>query len=398
MFERHLKAELVAEAARMPVVTVMGPRQSGKTTLVRAAFGATHRYVSLERPDTRMEALEDPRSFLGRLAGGAILDEVQRAPDLLSYIQGIVDEAGRPGRFILTGSQNLLLMETVSQTLAGRTAIFQLLPLSVHELIGRGGPDPETLDQLGPVGSPPDFPLWELLWRGLYPRIHDQGLDPTRWLGDYFRTYVERDLREVTRVMDLDVFERFVQLVAARTGQELNYMSLAADAGVSQPTAKSWITALRISFIVALLPAFHDNYRKRLRKRSKIHFLDTGLACYLLGIRDPETLSRHPLRGHLFESFVASELIKNYYNRGIDPRLYHWRDATGHEIDLLVDVGGRQIPVEVKSGSTIGSDFLDSLKWWTALPGNANEGGVLVHGGSEAALRSGFVLRPWFLA
>lgn len=398
MLRRHLEPELIAAARKMPVVTLMGPRQSGKTTLVRGVFGSTHQYVSLERPDVRARALEDPLSFLGRLSEGAILDEVQRAPDLLSYIQGVVDEDDRPGRFILTGSHNLLLMESVSQTLAGRTALLYLLPLSIHELAGREPPDLESLDAApGRVEAAFDFGRWEIVWKGLYPRIHDQSLDPNHWYPDYFRTYVERDLRSVLRVADLTAFERFVQLVAARTGQELNYTSLASDAGISQPTAKSWLTALEVSFLVAILPPFYKSYRKRLRKNGKIHFLDTGLACYLLGIRDPETLARHPLRGHLFESFVASELTKNFWNRRREPRLYHWRDATGHEIDLIIDLGDRQVPVEVKSGETIASDFFAGLEWWTSLAGNENESGVLVYGGLEADFRRKVAVRPWFL-
>jgi predicted AAA+ superfamily ATPase len=310
----------------------------------------------------------------------------------------MVDEDSRPGRFVLTGSHNLLLMNSVSQTLAGRSAIHHLLPLALHELLDRSAPNPECLDELGPpLPAPPGLRLWDVVWRGLYPRIHDLDLDPTRWLGDYFRTYVERDLREVLRVMDLDAFERFVRLVAARTGQELNYASLASDAGITQPTVKQWLTALRVGFIVTLLPSHHANFRKRIRKRSKLHFLDTGLACYLLGIRNPETLSQHPLRGPLFESFVASELTKCFVHRGLEAPLFHWRDATGHEIDILIDLGSRQIPIEVKAGKTVASDALDTLRWWSNLPSNPNTGGVLVYGGEEGRMRSGVAIRPWYL-
>jgi len=380
----------------MPVVAVVGPRQSGKTTLVRELF-PNHLYLSLERPDVRAEAAEDPVGFLAQAANGAILDEVQRAPELPSYIQGMVDEDDRPGRFILTGSQNLLLMEQVSQTLAGRVALLRLLPLSVSELCGRPPVDVERLDT---VERPPpaiDRELWETVWSGLYPRIHDKGLVPTEWLGDYFRTYVERDLRTVLRVMDLDRFESFVGLVAARTGQEVNLNSLAADAGISQPTAKQWLTALRVGFVVTLLQPYHASYRKRLRRRPKLHFLDTGLACYLLGIRSADQLRRHPLRGALFESFVVAELTKGFEHTGRVPPLYHWRDATGHEVDVLIDLGERQVPVEVKAGRTVTADALASLRWWTGLEANPNTGGVLVHGGDTARMRSGFAVRPWFL-
>ncbi len=396
MFERLLAHTLRRRAQTMPVVAVVGPRQSGKTTLVRELFGG-HLYLSLERPDVRAEALEDPLGFLGQAADGMILDEVQRAPELLSYIQGIVDDEDRPGHFILTGSQNLLLMEGISQTLAGRIALLRLLPLSLNELCSR---PPVEVSELNVVEAPPppiDRELWETVWSGLYPRIHDKALHASEWLGDYFRTYVERDLREVLRVMDLDRFESFVRLLAARTGQELNLNGLAADAGISQPTAKQWLTALRVGFIVTLLQPYHENYRKRLRRRPKLHFLDTGLACYLLGIRSPDQLRRHPLRGALFESFVVGELTKGFEHQGREAPLYHWRDATGHEIDVLIDLGERQIPVEIKSGRTVAADALDNLRWWTGLKVNPNTGGLLVYGGDHARMRSGFAIRPWFL-
>ena len=309
MFTRILAEELVLAAEELPVVTLTGPRQSGKTTLARQVF-PDHDYVSLERPDERARALADPLGFLNHFKGGAILDEVQRAPDLLSYIQDVVDEDDRPGRFVLTGSQNLLLMEGISQTLAGRTAILHLLPLSVAELLGRPTLRPEELDIAPPDAASSTAELWTSLWKGFFPRIHDKDLRPDRWLADYYQTYVERDLRDVLRVLDLNAFDRFVRLTAARTGQELNLSALATDAGISQPTAKEWLTALQVGFVITLLPPHHISFRKRLRKRSKLHFIDTGLACYLLGIYDAATLERHPLRGPIFESFVVSELMK----------------------------------------------------------------------------------------
>lgn len=396
MFRRALSMELLASSRRMPVVTLIGPRQSGKTFLVRQTF-PDHVYASLEDPSERAEAREDPRGFLARFPGNVILDEVQRAPDLLSYIQVSVDRDPRAGRFVLTGSQNILLMETVSQTLAGRTAVLRLLPLSLSELCGRPPLDPMLLDQPPPEPvDPPARGPWETLVAGFYPRIHAQGLPPQSWLADYHRTYVERDLRDVLRVMDLDAFDRFVRLAASRTAQELNLASLASDAGVSQPTAKQWLTALRIGFLVTLLPSHHANFGKRIRKRPKLHFLDTGLACYLLGIRDAATLERHPVRGAIFESFVASELLKAFEHAGRDAPLSFWRDASGREIDLLVDLGSRVVPVEVKSGLTVPSDALDALRWWGRLPGNA-AGGTLVHGGTEGRARDGFAILPWFL-
>ena len=369
---------LRAAAALNPVVTLTGPRQSGKTTLVRAVFPG-HHYLSLEAPDVRTRAVEDPRGFLAR-GDRLILDEIQRAPDLLSYIQVLVDEDARPGRFILTGSQNILLMESVSQTLAGRTALVRLYPLSLAELLERPPVDVETLDvDTGrPVGVRPERDLWQTLVDGFYPRIHDRGLPAGPWLADYIRTYIERDLREVMQVSDLGSFERFMRLAAAHTAQELNLTSLASDIGITQQTAKRWLAALEIGYLATTLPPHHASYRKRLRKRPRLHFLDTGLVCYLLDIRDAATLENHPLRGAIFESFVVSELIKSFAARRRHPPLYFWRDATGHEIDVLIDAGGRVVPVEVKSGRTVAADAVDALVWWTSIPGNPNRGGVLV--------------------
>ena len=395
MIRRHLRGVLVQQACSNPVVTLVGPRQSGKTTLVRDAF-PDHEYVSLERPDRRSAARSDPLGFLASLRGNAILDEVQKVPEILSYIQVSVDEDDRPGRFILTGSQNLLLMQNVSQTLAGRTSVLKLLPLSLTELLAREPIDPAHLPDLE-AGSSPHGKLWDAVFKGFFPRIHDKALDPTRWLADYHRTYVDRDLRDVLRVMDLDAFERFVRLCAARTATELNLSSLAEDAGISQPTAKQWLTALRIGSLVILLQPHHQSYRKRLRKRPKLHFLDPGLVCYLLGIEDANTLENHPLRGAVFESYVVSELIKAYEHAGREPRLFHWRDATGHEVDVIIDTGSMLLPVEIKSGMTVTKDTLKALKWWMNLEGNANFSGIVVHGGIDHQRRSGISVLPWFI-
>ena len=402
MIFRHLTPALRRAAERYPVVTITGPRQSGKTTLVRAVFPG-YRYASLEAPDVRARAVADPRGFLAQ-GERMILDEIQRAPELLSYVQGLVDEDGRPGRFIVTGSQNILLMKSVSQTLAGRTALLLLLPFSLAELHGFGALDPSELDRRGASLEPAvakrlsDMDPWATLLAGFYPPVHDRGLSPREWMADYFRTYVERDLREVTQVLDLRTFETFVRLAAARTATELNLSGLASDAGVTQQTARRWLTALEIGYVATTLPPHHANYRKRLRKRPRLHFLDPGLVCYLLGIEDAATLERHPLRGAIFESFVVSELIKAFAAMRRDPNLYFWRDATGHEIDVLIDAGDRLIPVEVKSGRTVPPDAVSALKWWTSIPSNPNRGGVLVHGGTETFDLDGFRVLPWFLA
>lgn len=396
MLERALSRVLALEAGRMPIVTVTGPRQSGKTTLVRNLF-PEHQYVSLERPDEKNVAIADPLAFLARYPKGVIIDEVQRVPDLLSYIQVNVDEDDRAGRFILTGSQNLLLMQRVSQSLAGRTAVFHLLPLALTELESRAPLDLEQLIESSAKPYKPSRSIWETVWTGFYPRIHDKGLDPQRWLADYHRTYVERDVREILNVMDTDGFERFVRLVAANTAQELNLSSLAADAGISQPAAKQWLAALRTSWLVAWVQPHFANFRKRLRKRPKLHFLDSGLVCYLLGISSPEILANHPLRGAVFESFIFAELFKAFIHRGRDAPLYHWRDATGHEIDLIVDLGDRLIPIEIKSGTTFVSDMAKSINWWLSIKGNPNQRGALVYGGDRTLCQRGVSVFPWWI-
>lgn len=379
----------------MPVVTLYGPRQSGKTTLARAAF-PKHAYVTLEDPSVRADALGDPRGFLRRISKGAILDEVHRAPDLLSYIQGLVDDGGKPGRFILTSSQNLLLMRSVSQSLAGRTAILRLLPLSVAEVRGwRSRPLERTLaprkQRAGAEAAP-----WPEVWRGFYPRVCADGVNPAKWLAAYVATYVERDVREVLRIGDTLAFERFLVAVASRTSQELNLSDLASDVGITHPTAAAWISALEVSSIVMLVPPFHANYGKMLRKRPKLHFLDTGVACSLLRIRDAETLDRHPLRGAIFESFVAGEIMKAICNRGERARIYHSRDSQGGEVDLILDLGDRRIGIEVKSGETVAGDWTDGLRRWLDLPGNSAATGVVVHGGNVSYDTRGVAIRPWW--
>lgn len=401
MIARHLTPALKRAAERYPVVTLTGPRQSGKTTLVRAVFPG-HRYTSLEAPDVRARAIADPRGFLAQ-GDPMILDEIQRAPELLSYVQGLVDEDDRPGRFIVTGSQNILLLRSVSQTLAGRTALLLLLPFSLTELHGLPALNPRELDgHAGTAASVPErlagMDLWKTLVTGFYPPVHDRGLEAGEWMSDYFRTYVERDLREVSQVLDLRAFENFVRLAAARTATELNLSGLASDAGITHQTARRWLTALEIGYIATTLPPHHANYRKRIRKRPRLHFLDSGLVCYLLGIEDAATLERHPLRGAVFESFVVAELVKAFAARRQDPKLHFWRDATGHEIDILIDAGGRLIPVEVKSGRTVPADAVSGLRWWTSIPSNPNRGGVLVHGGTENFDLGGFRVLPWYLA
>ncbi len=395
MIPRTLASLLEKSANQYPIVTVTGPRQSGKTTLVRSVFGR-HDYASLEDPDLRAFAAEDPRGFLDQYTGPVVLDEVQRAPDLFSYIQTAVDDDGGPGRFILSGSQNFLLLRSISQSLAGRSAILHLLPFSWSELQGRR---PFPLEKIGRT-TPRTRPaaktdLMEALFSGLYPRVHDKKLAPGRWFADYYRTYVERDVREIVNVGDLEVFGRFVRLCAGRNGQLLNLSSLAGDAGVTHTTAKRWLSILETSFLVVLLRPHHRDFRKRLVKTPKLYFLDTGLLCYLLRIRSAEDLRLHASRGAIFESFVLSDLIKNHTNQGLEPDVYFWRDAAGHEIDLLLERGQKLVPIEIKSGQTVASDFFTGLHYWRELVSDPQAPAALVYGGDSNFRRRGVTVYGW---
>jgi hypothetical protein len=398
MIARHLAKTLKAAARSFPVVTVTGPRQSGKTTLVQAAF-PRHRYASLEDPESRTFATEDPRGFLGQFRGNVILDEAQRVPDLFSYIQVIVDDEDRPGRFVLSGSQNFLLLHRVTQSLAGRCAVHRLLPFSQAELTGRPISDVVkhiTVRRLATSEEGVDSEaLFRTLFLGGYPRIHDKGLEPQRWMANYYQTYLERDVRDLLNVGDIESFGRFVQLCAGRSGHILNASSLATDAGVSHTTVRRWLSILEASYIVYLLRPHHRNFNKRLVKAPKLYFLDTGLLCYLLRIRSADDLVSHASRGAIFETWVVSETLKNFHNRGAEPDLYFWRDSTGHEIDLLIDQGTIQIPIEIKSGQTIASDFFSDINYWKALARRPDGDAGLVYGGDTSYKRQGVSVVSW---
>ncbi len=381
MIERDIQPVLIRLASQYPVVTVTGPRQSGKTTLARSAF-PDKPYVSLEDPDLRRFAIEDPRGFLGSHPQGAILDEIQRAPELLSYLQGLVDAQPRPGLYILTGSQQFELMYRLSQSLAGRTALLRLLPFTLAEAL-RARP------------APAEPELADILLAGFYPRIHDRGLDPTQALGDYFATYVERDLRQLTAVHDLQRFERFVRLCAGRTGQLLNLSSLGQDAGVSHATARAWIDLLQTSYIVYLLPPWLTNTRKRLVKTPKLYFYDVGLACWLLGLRTPQQVQRDPLWGALFENLIVMEALKDRYNAGASGEMYFYRDAEGHEVDLLLPVGGRLHAIEIKAGATVNPDYFKGLRSFAMHHPQALASGGVIFGGRAGQARSDWPVHSW---
>lgn len=370
-----MAAVLRDRAASYPIVTVTGPRQAGKTTLCRSAFPALS-YANLERPDTREFARTDPAAFLAQYSQGAVLDEVQRVPELLSWLQVRVDQQSQPGQFILTGSHSFDLMHGISQSLAGRTALLHLLPLSINELLAGG------------VSLSPD----ELILRGGYPRIHAEGLDPGVTLANYFATYVERDLRQLAELRNLEEFRRFVRLAAGRVGQILNLQSLAADVGVSGHTAKAWMSLLEASYIVRLLPPWFANIGKRLIKAPKLYFCDTGLAAWLIGLTHESQLPTHPLRGALFENLVVMEFYKHALNQGRMPRLHYFRDSHGLEVDLLVEDGlgpGELGLVEIKSGQTFQPGWLAPMhKLAQMLPGPVTRR-MLVFGGEGGYVREG---------
>ncbi len=371
MIARHLMPTLQSRASQYPVVTLTGPRQSGKTTLCRTAFPEKP-YSNLERPDTRHFAQQDPAGYLAQFPKGAILDEVQRVPELLSWIQVRVDEHNTAGEFILTGSHQFELNRHISQSLAGRTALLKLLPLSVAELCDAG--QPTGVDHL--------------LHTGGYPRIYADHLDPAVMLGDYFATYVERDLRELLQLRQIRAFENFVRLAAGRVGQLLNLHSLAADAGVSSATAKSWLTLLEASYVVFLLPPWFTNTGKRLTKSPKLYFYDVGLASWLIGITQESHLQAHPLRGSLFENLVVLEMLKARINAGLQTNLHFYRDSSGLEVDVLLEEGNMIRLFEIKSSQSINQESFIQLNKVAAIFGERVAKKVVLYAGHEQQMRS----------
>lgn len=379
MILRAAQAVLHRLAGGFRAVVMIGPRQSGKTTLARASFPGKP-YVSLESPQERIFAATDPGGFLARFPDGVILDEVQHVPELFSHLQVAMDADRRPGRFVLTGSQNFGLVSKIAQSLAGRAAIVHLLPLSHRELAGAG-------IRAGSID--------ELLWTGLYPALYDQAVTPRDWYASYVTTYLERDVRQIANVHDLLQFQRFVGLCAARTGQLLNLASLAADCGIAQGTARSWLGVLQASYILTLLPPHHENLGKRLIKSPKLYFIDTGLAAFLVGVEDARHMSVHAARPALFETFVVGEFIKQRFNAGLRSNLFFWRDNIGTEIDVLVEDGSGLFPIEIKSGRTVTEDFFGGLRRYLKYAAGRTIGAGLVYGGEESYVRSGITVRSW---
>lgn len=351
---------------------MFGPRQSGKTTLAKSVFPQKP-YISLEDPDSRLEAIEDPRKFLGRFPDGAIIDEAQKAPEIFSYIQTLVDEIKRPGFFVLTGSQNFLLSERISQSLAGRAAINHLLPLSFEEV--------KSASLLPP--SPED-----LLFKGGFPALYDHNIGPLDFFPSYIQTYIERDVRLIKNISDLSLFQKFLLLCAGRIGQIVNLSSLANDCGISHNTAKSWLSILEASYIIFLLQPFHKNFNKRLIKSPKLYFYDTGLACHLLGIENVRQLPSHFALGGIFESWVVSEIFKYRANLGLRPNCFFWRDKSGNEVDAVVAKADRLSAVEIKAAKTVNPDFFKGLRCWQELAKNEKSTGHLIYAGESSYQRA----------
>lgn len=378
MIKRLLETAIRDAASYYPIVTVTGPRQSGKTTLLRSLW-PDKTYASLEDPDSLEFASEDPRAFLEQGGErGLIIDEAQRHPPLFNYLQGYADRS-KPGRYVLSGSNNFLLMEKIGQSLAGRTAVFSLLPLSGQELGGELLPS-----------------KWEdYAWRGAYPRVYSSPLPPDVFARDYLTTYVERDVRLVKNIGDVSTFRRFLKLCAGRAGQLINMSGLASDAGISVNTAKTWLSLLEAAWLITLLPPWYENKNKRIVKAPKLYWFDTGLLCHLLDVRSPEDLSFHPMRGAIFENLIVSERYKAATHRGRDAELYFWRDSAGREIDLIEGGGLGQRIWECKSGSTIGSDFFKHLDYYGSAAEIAPDRRILVYGGDQGQSRSNANVLGW---
>lgn len=371
MIYRIIEKNIIRLAGKFPVISITGPRQSGKTTLSKMCF-PEYDYVNLEMPDSRSFAQSDPRHFLNRFEKGVIIDEIQYLPELFSYIQGIVDENSKTGQFIITGSQNFLLMEKISQSLAGRVAIINLLPFSLDEL------ESEKL-------LPQNYE--DYIFTGSYPRIYDRKIHPPDFYPFYIQTYLERDVRNISNIMNLTLFKTFLEIAAGRIGQVINFTSISNELGIDQKTVKNWFSILESSFIVFFIRPYTKNYNKRLIKSPKMYFFDTGLACSLLGINRSEDVSRHFLRGALFENLIFTELMKSYFNKIRQPRLYFWRDNTGNEIDCILHSGDTEKVIEIKSGTTITPDFFKGLEYYRKLSGLPDDNFYLVYGGRSGQNR-----------
>ena len=365
MIPRETAAIIIKLRKQFPVITLTGPRQSGKTTLLRSIYNDIP-YVSLEDIDIRNTAINDPRGFLNNFPKGAVLDEVQRTPELFSYIQGIVDE-NKEIHFVLSGSQNFLLLENISQSLAGRAAILKLLPFSMSELQNEGL-IPDSYEQL--------------IFKGMYPGIYDRDIEPGFFYPSYISTYIERDVRQIKNIENLNSFSNFLQLCAGRTGQIVNLNSLATDAGISPNTAKSWLSILEASYIIFFLQPYYKNFNKRIIKSPKLYFYDTGLVCSLLGISSADQVKTYHSKGALFENLIITELMKSRLHHGVNPRFYFWQNKTKQEIDLIIDKPEGPVPIEIKSGMTMNDSYFTNLKYWQKITDEKSEHLYVIYGGN----------------
>lgn len=377
MVTRLIEKKLIEMAKKFPVVAVTGPRQSGKTTLCKKIFNK-HTYISLENPDIREYAETDPRGFLETYNGKVILDEVQLVPKLFSYIQGIVDQENIPGQYILTGSQNFLLLEKINQSLAGRVYIYHLLPFSSNEL-----------------KSKYTTSLLSNIFKGGYPRIYDKSIAPMDFFPSYVQTYLERDVRNTLNIKNLSLFTAFLKICAGRVGQLFNSSTIGNELGINHKTVKSWLTILEASFVIYRLQPWHKNFNKRIIKSPKIYFYDTGLACYLLGIKKEEEVNIHFAKGALFENYIIAEHIKNTWNKGHVLSSYFWRNSAGNEIDLLIESGNDVKIVEIKSAKTLKNSFFKGLNYFENLAQNHSIQKYIVYGGSDARNQFNTNLLPW---
>ncbi|HMV43588.1 MAG TPA: ATP-binding protein [Leptospiraceae bacterium] len=372
--------KLLSVKKEYPVIALLGPRQSGKTTLARITF-PQKKYINLEDLEVREFAQTDPRGFLSSYPDGCILDEIQRVPELLSYIQVFVDEDRKAGKYIITGSQNLLLMEGISQSLAGRVALLSLLPLSLKEIFSN---------------QKKIFSYEDYIFNGFYPFLYNnKKINISSYYTNYIQTYIEKDVRSLKNISNLSSFTRFVKLCAARAGGILNLSSLADDAGITHNTAKSWISILEASYILFLLPPYFKNFGKRLLKSPKLYFFDTGILCALLGIKDVEQISTHYLKGGIFENFVIMDLYKQFTNKGQIPPFYYWQDKHGKEIDLVIELGNKHLPIEIKSGKTISTDFFNNLNHYKKIGDASVLKGCVVYGGDEIQKRTDADVFSW---
>jgi len=377
MINRGIETRLLKLASSFKAVVLTGPRQSGKTTIVKALFPDKD-YISLENPQSRFFALEDPKGFLANLPNGAILDEVQRVPELFSYLQETLDNSTAKGQYILTGSNNLLLQQNISQTLAGRVAHINLLPFTYSELSKHKHKQSDD----------------ELILSGFYPSVFDQQLEPAEWYPSYIRTYIERDVRQIKNITDLIQFERFMRILAGRTAQELNLTAISNVCGVDVKTVQSWISVLEASYIIFLLKPHHKNFNKTIVKRPKLYFYDPGIVCSLLGIKDISQLKYHPLKGSIFETMVVSEEMKKLSFSAYSGSLFYWRDKTGHEVDLILEKADSLFPIEIKSSQTINSDYFKNLIYWSKLA-KVNKGAVLYAGNETQNRSNGIQVLNW---